>query len=79
MNYKDTLLMPQSAFPMRAGLAEKEPKYIEAWQKLDLYKAMNQNRENAPTFALHDGPPYEWRHALRTRLKPYLKRHRRPV
>ena len=81
MNYKDTLLMPVSAFPMRAGLAEKEPKYIEAWNQLDLYHKMNENRVNAPTFALHDGPPYangdmHCGHALNRTLKDIVVRYK---
>jgi len=45
-------------FPMRAGLAKKEPEYLEKWKKMDLYNYLLQNREDAESFILHDGPPY---------------------
>ena len=66
---------------MRAGLAEKEPKYIEKWNSLDLYAKMNENRVDAPTFALHDGPPYangdmHCGHALNRTLKDIVVRYK---
>lgn len=81
MNYKDTLKMPSSEFPMRAGLAEKEPKYIAKWKDLDLYHKMNDKGKNAPTFALHDGPPYangdmHCGHALNRTLKDIVVRYK---
>lgn len=73
--------MPNTAFPMRAGLAEKEPKVIAAWNAMNLYEKANQNRENAPTFALHDGPPYangdmHCGHALNRTLKDIVVRYK---
>ena len=81
MNYKDTLSMPFTPFPMKAGLAEKEPKTIEKWNEIDLYTKMNERRENAPTFALHDGPPYangdmHCGHALNRTLKDIVIRYK---
>ena len=58
MELKETLHMPSGDFPMKAGLAQKEPVLVQKWKDEDLYGQMNANRENAPTFALHDGPPY---------------------
>ena len=81
MNYKDTLSMPFTPFPMKAGLAEKEPKTIEKWNEIDLYAKMNERRVNAPTFALHDGPPYangdmHCGHALNRTLKDIVIRYK---
>ena len=81
MDYKPTLHMPSTAFPMRAGLAQKEPSFIAAWKQIGLYEKMNQNRENAPTFALHDGPPYangdmHCGHALNRTLKDIVIRYK---
>ena len=50
MNLKETLKMPSTEFPMRAGLSEKEPKMVEAWQASHLYQKMNENRIDAPVF-----------------------------
>ncbi|MDR0291626.1 MAG: isoleucine--tRNA ligase [Elusimicrobium sp.] len=56
--YSNTVLLPKTDFPMRAGLAQKEPKLVEFWQSINLYKKMLEARKNAPVFILHDGPPY---------------------
>ncbi len=57
-NYKDTLLMPQTEFPMRGNLGQKEPSVQKNWEDMDLYgKLMKQNADK-PFFVLHDGPPY---------------------
>ena len=58
MKIKDTLNLGKTAFPMRAGLPNKEPKMQEAWDEAKLYE--NRLKENAgkPSFILHDGPPY---------------------
>ena len=60
MDYKDTLLLPKTDFPMRGNLPENEPKRYSAWFENDLaYKKMKANRKNAQNkFFLHDGPPY---------------------
>jgi isoleucyl-tRNA synthetase len=59
-NYKDTLTLPQTSFPMRADLVQNEPARLEAWEKAGLYEKILARRraENAPTFILHDGPPF---------------------
>ncbi|MDY0118853.1 MAG: class I tRNA ligase family protein, partial [Bacilli bacterium] len=58
MNVKDTLLMPKSAFEMRGRLNQKEPDLVKKWKDEDLYLLMRENRKGAPTYVLHDGPPY---------------------
>ena len=58
MEYKDTLLMPETQFEMRGNLTQKEPKIQEKWAQETLYEAMLKKRDGAPTFVLHDGPPY---------------------
>ena len=60
MDYKDTLLLPKTDFPMRGDLPNKEPKRYEDWfTKRNVYKKMIENRSNATaSFNLHDGPPY---------------------
>jgi len=56
--YSSTVLLPKTDFPMRAGLTQKEPKILEFWQKMDLYKAILKKNEAGKHFVLHDGPPY---------------------
>ena len=59
MDYKDTLLLPNTDFAMRASLPENEPKRFAKWQKEGAYAKMKANRKNASaSFCLHDGPPY---------------------
>jgi isoleucyl-tRNA synthetase len=58
--YKDTLLLPQTTFPMRGDLVDNEPKRLAIWEKQDLYQRILGRRraQKAPTFILHDGPPF---------------------
>ena len=56
--YSHTVLLPKTDFPMRAGLAQKEPKILEFWQSIHLYEAMLKKNEAGKHFVLHDGPPY---------------------
>ena len=58
--FKDTLLLPQTTFPMRGDLVENEPKRLEIWNKAGLYQKIIDRRraQKAPTFILHDGPPF---------------------
>jgi isoleucyl-tRNA synthetase len=60
MDYKDTLLLPQTSFPMRGNLPQNEPKRYKKWfEQESVYQKMIQNREDAKeSFTLHDGPPY---------------------
>jgi len=55
---KNTLLLPQTEFPMRANLVKREPGRLAHWDKLDLYAATQRLRADAPTYVLHDGPPF---------------------
>ncbi|HFU6890378.1 TPA: isoleucine--tRNA ligase [Streptococcus agalactiae] len=58
MKLKETLNLGQTAFPMRAGLPNKEPQWQEAWDQVDIYKKRQALNEGKPAFHLHDGPPY---------------------
>jgi isoleucyl-tRNA synthetase len=55
---KDTLQLPRTDFPMRAGLAQREPGRVAHWEKIGLYNAIQKKRAGAPAFTLHDGPPF---------------------
>ncbi|EKD55387.1 MAG: hypothetical protein ACD_60C00012G0012 [uncultured bacterium] len=57
-DYKDTLNLPQTDFPMKANLAEREPLILKKWETLNLYAALQKQNKNRPQFILHDGPPY---------------------
>ena len=58
MDYKDSLLLPKTAFPMRGNLPQNEPKKYKQWDEQKVYDKMKKNREGAASFTLHDGPPY---------------------
>ncbi len=58
MDYKETLLLPKTDFPMRGNLVQNEPKRYSAWDANKIYEKMKTNREGAEPFTLHDGPPY---------------------
>jgi len=58
MDYKETLLLPKTDFPMRGNLPTNEPKRYQRWFETDIYERMKRKREGAPLFTLHDGPPY---------------------
>lgn len=57
-DYKSTLNLPNTAFPMRGNLAQREPQMLDAWQDADLYGVIRNARAGHPVFILHDGPPY---------------------
>ncbi len=57
-DYKDTLNLPQTAFPMKADLAKREPELLRYWRELDLYHRQRAEFAGKPKFVLHDGPPY---------------------
>jgi isoleucyl-tRNA synthetase len=57
-DYKATLNLPNTSFPMKANLAQREPKILEKWQKNKVYESIRTAREGKKTFILHDGPPY---------------------
>ncbi|GAA0478530.1 isoleucine--tRNA ligase [Parasphingorhabdus litoris] len=57
-DYKDTVFLPKTDFPMKAGLANKEPAILERWQTIELYEKLRKAREGREKFIFHDGPPY---------------------
>ena len=56
--YKDTINLPKTAFPMKAGLASREPQILKKWSELNVYHRLQNERADAKPFILHDGPPY---------------------
>ncbi len=56
--YKDTLNLPETAFPMKASLAQREPQRLKQWQDTGLYERIRETCAGRPKFILHDGPPY---------------------
>ncbi|AXI09012.1 isoleucine--tRNA ligase [Oceanobacillus zhaokaii] len=81
MDYKDTLLMPKTAFPMRGNLPNKEPIRQQAWRDENIYEKGLERTKGRPTFILHDGPPYangdlHIGHALNKILKDFITRYR---
>lgn len=78
-DYKNTLLMPQTDFSMKANLAEKEIVYRQKWEENNLYKKILESNKNNQSFILHDGPPYangniHVGHALNKILKDIIVR-----
>jgi isoleucyl-tRNA synthetase len=57
-NYKDTLNLPRTDFPMKANLASREPEILKAWEETRLYQQIQKSREGRELFVLHDGPPF---------------------
>jgi len=57
-DWRDTLFLPDTEFPMKAGLAEREPMILDRWRKGDLYAQLRVEGKGRPPFTLHDGPPY---------------------
>ncbi|MEB7752942.1 isoleucine--tRNA ligase [Staphylococcus pseudoxylosus] len=81
MDYKDTLLMPKTDFPMRGGLPNKEPKIQEDWDEKNIYQKVLDKNEGNPSYILHDGPPYangylHMGHALNKILKDIITRYK---
>ena len=81
MEYKDTLLMPKTEFPMRGNLPNKEPLMQEKWAEMDIYKKVQERTAGRPFFVLHDGPPYangdlHMGHAMNKVLKDMIVRHK---
>ncbi|MEO6055152.1 MAG: isoleucine--tRNA ligase [Chthoniobacterales bacterium] len=58
MSYKDTLNLPKTDFPMKAGLTEKEPQILKRWESENIYGKIQEARRDAPLYVLHDGPPF---------------------
>ena len=57
-DYSETLFLPQTDFPMRAGLPQREPLLLERWDRMDLYRRLREAGAGRTRFVLHDGPPY---------------------
>jgi isoleucyl-tRNA synthetase len=57
-DYRDTVFLPKTDFPMKAGLPQKEPGILARWQEMGLYQRLREARAGAEKFILHDGPPY---------------------
>ena len=57
-NFKDTLNMPITDFPMRGNLGQKEPTIQAEWNEMDLYQLIMKKNEGKPSYILHEGPPY---------------------
>ncbi len=79
IDYKDTVFLPKTEFPMRAGLPKKEPELLAHWAKLDLFERQRIASAGRPPFVLHDGPPYanghlHIGHALNKILKDVINR-----
>ena len=79
MEYKKTLNMAKSGFPMRGGLPLREPDMLKRWQEMDLYNEMLKKNEGKPRFSLHDGPPFSngdihMGHALNKTVKDIIVR-----
>jgi isoleucyl-tRNA synthetase len=56
--YKDTVILPETPFPMRGDLARREPEILAGWDRTNLYGRILESRKDAPLFVFHDGPPY---------------------
>ncbi|MEC1715374.1 isoleucine--tRNA ligase [Schinkia azotoformans] len=79
MEYKDTLLMPKTEFPMRGNLPKREPEIQAKWEEQNIYKMVQKRTEGRPLFVLHDGPPYangdiHMGHALNKIIKDIIVR-----
>src|SRR3954447_19559650 len=78
-DYSETLFLPQTDFPMRAGLPQREPLLLQRWNEMELYQRLRQAQKGRPRFVLHDGPPYangniHIGHALNKILKDLVAR-----
>ena len=81
MDYKETLNLPKTDFPMRANLPHNEPKLVERWEREQTYFAILEARRGKPRFILHDGPPYangniHLGHALNKILKDIIVKYK---
>jgi isoleucyl-tRNA synthetase len=79
VDYKSTVFLPKTAFPMRANLPEREPRILARWQEMKLFQRLRKESKGRPKFILHDGPPYangaiHIGHALNKILKDVVNR-----
>ncbi|ETR67554.1 MAG: Isoleucyl-tRNA synthetase, partial [Candidatus Magnetoglobus multicellularis str. Araruama] len=80
-NFKETLNLPQTNMPMRAGLAKREPEFLAIWEAQNLYQKIQTKNQDKPAFILHDGPPYpngdiHLGHALNKILKDIILKYK---
>ena len=83
-DYKDTIFLPSTKFPMRAGMPKKEPELLERWSKIDLFDKQREDSLGREKFILHDGPPYangnlHIGHALNKILKDVINRSQQMI
>ena len=79
--YKDSINLPNTAFPMKAGLPNREPQILKKWQELNVYHELQKQRADAQSYVLHDGPPYangdiHTGHAMQKILKDIIVKSR---
>ncbi|MEE2654234.1 MAG: isoleucine--tRNA ligase [Pseudomonadota bacterium] len=79
VDYKSTVFLPRTEFPMKGSLPEREPRTLAHWQKIDLYQRLREDSKGREKFILHDGPPYangnlHIGHALNKILKDVINR-----
>ena len=79
VDYRDTVFLPKTDFPMRAGLAKREPEILARWEAMDLFARQRELAQGREKFVLHDGPPYanghlHMGHALNKVLKDVVNR-----
>ena len=80
-DYNKTVNLPQTDFPMRAGLPKREPEFLEKWNEMDIYNRLMEKNDGKPLYILHDGPPYangdmHMGHALNNVLKDFVIRYK---
>ncbi|HEX8623336.1 MAG TPA: isoleucine--tRNA ligase [Allosphingosinicella sp.] len=78
-DYRDTVFLPKTDFPMKAGLSQKEPAILARWAEMGLYKRLREERAGRERFILHDGPPYangdiHIGHAMMKTIKDFILR-----
>ncbi|MHA6691739.1 isoleucine--tRNA ligase [Devosia sp. A449] len=78
-DYSATLFLPETNFPMRAGLPDREPGWLKRWEDMDIYALQREQAKDRPLFTIHDGPPYangniHIGHALNKTLKDLVSR-----
>ncbi|MGD9867065.1 MAG: class I tRNA ligase family protein, partial [Hyphomicrobiales bacterium] len=78
-DWRETLFLPQTEFPMKAGLPRREPELLARWRKMDLYRRLREQSKGREKYILHDGPPYanghlHIGHALNKILKDMVTR-----
>jgi len=81
LDYKDTLLMPKTDFPMRGNLPKREPEMQGKWEEEKIYQKVQERTKGRPLYVLHDGPPYangdlHMGHALNKTLKDFIVRYK---